>query len=465
VVPSSTVVASVTGAVGSVTGAVGSVTGAVGSVTGSVGSVATGGIAAASFAAGAIDAAAIATDAIGAAEIAADAIGASEIAASAIGASELATDAIGAAELASDATTEIQSGLSTLTAANVWAWQLRVTLTGHVRPATCSSQVIRAVWDGLRSGHTTTGTFGAGVIVQTNNDKTGYTASTVSDKTGYSLSQAFPTNFSSLAITGGGAVTAGTVSDKTGYSLTTAPLTSSQTASAVLDAVASSYNTAGSVGAKINSAAAAGDPWGTALPGSYSSGTGGYILGNLLSSLNSAHGSGAWGSTSASGANTVNLTISNGTTGVPNAVVTVYGSDGVTLVDQKYTGTSGTVAFALNSASYKISIGAVPGYSSSPCRTSRSRPIRRPRLTPLQPLSPQRRPRHSLGRCMATCMGRTVSPSPGRSSRRPSQIRTWRRRITFCSVTRRYPRRRTVWGISRCRSFRARTLPRGLDNT
>lgn len=48
-----------------------------------------------------------------------------------------------------------------------------------------------------------------GVIVATNNDKTGY-----------SLTQAFPTNFSSLAITGGGAVTAGTVSDKTGYSLT-----------------------------------------------------------------------------------------------------------------------------------------------------------------------------------------------------------------------------------------------------
>jgi hypothetical protein len=79
------------------------------------------------------------------------------------------------------------------------------------------------------------------VTVGTNNDKTGYsltqtfpsnfaslaitvggavTAGTVSDKTGYSLTQAFPTNFSSLAITGGGAVTAGTVSDKTGYSLT-----------------------------------------------------------------------------------------------------------------------------------------------------------------------------------------------------------------------------------------------------
>jgi len=38
-------------------------------------------------------------------------------------------------------------------------------------------------------------------------------------KTGYTLTQAFPTNFASLAITGGGAVTAGTVSDKTGYAL------------------------------------------------------------------------------------------------------------------------------------------------------------------------------------------------------------------------------------------------------
>jgi hypothetical protein len=40
----------------------------------------------------------------------------------------------------------------------------------------------------------------------------------VIDKTGFSLSQAFPANFASLAITDG-AVTAGTVSDKAGYSL------------------------------------------------------------------------------------------------------------------------------------------------------------------------------------------------------------------------------------------------------
>ena len=111
------------------------------------------------------------------------------------------------------------------------------------------------------------GSVTAGVTVSTNNDKTGYTVSTVqdktgyalsgtqtfnltgnitgnlsgsigsvtgavgsvtgavtvgtnNDKTGYSLTQSFPTNFASMAITAGGAVTAGTVSDKTGYSLT-----------------------------------------------------------------------------------------------------------------------------------------------------------------------------------------------------------------------------------------------------
>ena len=50
------------------------------------------------------------------------------------------------------------------------------------------------------------------------------TVGTNNDKTGYSLTQAFPTNFASLAITVGGAVTAGTVSDKTGYSLSSSGL-------------------------------------------------------------------------------------------------------------------------------------------------------------------------------------------------------------------------------------------------
>lgn len=45
------------------------------------------------------------------------------------------------------------------------------------------------------------------------------------DKTGYSLTQAFPTNFSALAITAGGAVTVGTNQDKTGYTLLAGQIT------------------------------------------------------------------------------------------------------------------------------------------------------------------------------------------------------------------------------------------------
>jgi hypothetical protein len=50
----------------------------------------------------------------------------------------------------------------------------------------------------------------------------GVTVTTNNDKTGYSLTQAFPSNFASLAITAGGAVTVGTNNDKTGYALTQA---------------------------------------------------------------------------------------------------------------------------------------------------------------------------------------------------------------------------------------------------
>ena len=82
-VASDVTIASVTGAVGSVTGDVG------GNVVGSIGSVGSGGITSSSFASGAITAASI------------------------------AADAIGASELAADAVAEIQSGLSTLTQANI----------------------------------------------------------------------------------------------------------------------------------------------------------------------------------------------------------------------------------------------------------------------------------------------------------------------------------------------------------
>jgi hypothetical protein len=67
-------------------------------------------------------------------------------------------------------------------------------------------------------------------------------AQVVGDKTGYSLSQAFPTNFSALAITVGGAVTVGTNNDKTGYTLSSAGI------QAIFDFATSLLTTVGSIG-------------------------------------------------------------------------------------------------------------------------------------------------------------------------------------------------------------------------
>lgn len=50
---------------------------------------------------------------------------------------------------------------------------------------------------------------------------------------------------------------------------------------AVLNALATQYNIAGTIGNKINSAASAGDPWSTVIPGSYEPGSAGQLLGNL----------------------------------------------------------------------------------------------------------------------------------------------------------------------------------------
>lgn len=79
---------------------------------------------------------------------------------------------------------------------------------------------------------------------------------TNNDKTGYALTQTFPTNFSAMAITAGGAVTAGTVSDKTGYTVSTVSdktgyALSSAGVQAIWDALTSALTTASSIGKKL----------------------------------------------------------------------------------------------------------------------------------------------------------------------------------------------------------------------
>ena len=102
-------------------------------------------------------------------------------------------------------------------------------------------------------------------------------------------------------------------------------------ANAVWDTTVMEHITIGSTGKKLTEAAAGGDPWGTSLPGSYTSGTAGFRLGTgvtvdvseIDAALTSSHGSGSWVVTSGSGGGT-DLTSSVG------KLVWAYGSRSVT---------------------------------------------------------------------------------------------------------------------------------------
>lgn len=124
------------------------------------------------------------------------------------------------------------------------------------------------------------------------------------------------------------------------------------TAAAIAAATRDVNNTspaANSLGAKVNIAATAGDPWATDLPGSYASGTAGNILGNL---------SGGAGS----GAYTCTVTVSDGSNPVANATVRLV--NGVTTLAIQTNG-SGIATFGLDSATWAIAI-TKSGYTFTP---------------------------------------------------------------------------------------------------
>jgi hypothetical protein len=78
------------------------------------------------------------------------------------------------------------------------------------------------------------------------------------------------------SVTGG--VTVTTNNDKTGYALSAAGI------DAIWDEAIAGHLGAGSTGAKLNSAGAAGDMWSTILPGPYTAGQAGYVLSSILNS-------------------------------------------------------------------------------------------------------------------------------------------------------------------------------------
>jgi hypothetical protein len=64
--------------------------------------------------------------------------------------------------------------------------------------------------------------------------------------------------------------------------ITAAGIASGALTSAVWDGSISGHTTGGTFGGALNAAGSAGDPWATTLPGSYTSGQAGYIMGNYL---------------------------------------------------------------------------------------------------------------------------------------------------------------------------------------
>jgi hypothetical protein len=72
-------------------------------------------------------------------------------------------------------------------------------------------------------------------------------------------------------------------------------------AAAVWGSDAATFNAAGTMGSKLNAASSAGDPWSTALPGSYPAGSAGAIMGSYLADLWRRFGLGETQVTSKSG--------------------------------------------------------------------------------------------------------------------------------------------------------------------
>lgn len=132
-------------------------------------------------------------------------------------------------------------------------------------------------------------------------------------------------------ITGSGTVT-GTFKGNASLS---ADISSSSTlspenlAAAVWNSIAASFNTAGTMGNKLNSAASAGDPWGTTLPGSYLSTEAGGILAQiqtLVDELHKLQGLDA--------ANPMNVTPTSRTAGSINLEITGDGETTTTVTRQ-----------------------------------------------------------------------------------------------------------------------------------
>lgn len=241
----------------------------------------------------------------------------------AVAAAKIASDAITAAKVASDVTTEIQSGLATAAALATVGGTVDAIVADTVDiqsrlPASLVSGRIDASIGAVAAGAINRAGFAADTGLQPVRSNTAQAggASTITLDASASATTDFYVGLVVLTTGGTGAGQSRTI---TAYNGTTKVATvdsawatnpSSDTtfsllpsgaagsapsaatiADAVWDEVLSGHLTGGSTGAGLNAAGSAGDPWSTALPGAYSSGTAGKIIGDNLNATVSSRAS------------------------------------------------------------------------------------------------------------------------------------------------------------------------------
>lgn len=213
------------------------------------------------------------------------------LAANVITAASIATDA--GVEIAAAVWDEDATGHQTLGtfgkaigdpgASNETIWNLTYTyLDGSVADAIAAGNNAPAlVW--AEASRTLTGTQAfnlTGNITGNLSGSVGSVTGTIGGLSAAALADFFDTNSGTTYASAVAGSVVKEIADNAGGS----GLTAGAIADAVWDEAISGHLTSGTTGAKLNSAASAGDPWSTSLPGSYTGTEAGFILGTLKAS-------------------------------------------------------------------------------------------------------------------------------------------------------------------------------------
>ncbi len=194
------------------------------------------------------------------------------------------------------------TGFSTHTAADIWSVATRLLTAGTNISLTKGVGILgfndldmngiaSGVWGANRTNFAVNGTFGQGISSVTGSIGSLSTNAQGNIRTAIGLASAnIDTQFANVIATGmiywtgggGASITASDIWSYNDRTLTSPINLVSGIADAVWDELIADHLTVGSVGASLNSAGSAGDPWNTTLPGAYAVGTAGHIIGNYL---------------------------------------------------------------------------------------------------------------------------------------------------------------------------------------